>query len=364
MNHPASGRQTAKETSANKNDHSQKGRNKLNTEIRKRLAEWKQIKSCKPTPINPTQTSGKFAERWLQNHIECHPAFKKAIFFPNRRLYSQTIGHCREIDLIICSRETITLLEIKNWSGYLEESNAGWLQTKRNQDRIQHRSVIVSNSEKLRAAIDYLASKGFKKKQTFFDQHFQTKIIFTNKNLSLSEHIQKHPEIITRNNLDDYLFNYHSMKSHKGTLKRLTNALLMMLPLPKSPNKFQQKINRKDFSIITKLFASAKSWDVLTLDNGETIDGDLIEIQLETKILTKKTSSLSANGKPIRIKWCKPNFFGFIKALTGIGNLSAILINRERHEIHPGNRIIFHQAGQPKPTAVDALHVRELLLSE
>ena len=96
--------------------------------IKKRLTEWKAIQRVQRHVEDGAITGGDAGEQEFLDLLRSHRRARHVNFYTERRLPSRKQNRKREIDLIICTPSKIHLLEIKNWSGFVQESENSWRQ--------------------------------------------------------------------------------------------------------------------------------------------------------------------------------------------------------------------------------------------
>ena len=157
----------------------------------------------------PPRTSGRYGragrELLLRRLVGSSSRFKDAHLLPGRRIPSKRQGRRREIDLIVCTPQTIQLIEVKNWSGRLTVRDGAWRQTRRAGDVVDHGDLLRENRLKRDAVVEYLHDRGLVLDEAFVRRHIVPIVIFTNPNLELDPEVEARPDVISRRELDGYV---------------------------------------------------------------------------------------------------------------------------------------------------------------
>ena len=114
----------------------------------------------------------------------------------------------------------IHLLEIKNWSGFVQESENSWRQ-RRNGDFVDHRNPVSENSRKISAFVEYLSDSGTELTKEFVDSRIRAQIILFNERLHVSPEISKNPDVIQQKELDQFLDETCRVSALQSNTRRL-----------------------------------------------------------------------------------------------------------------------------------------------
>ena len=171
-----------------------------------RFNERNQLNYTQKKIEDPEILAGRMAEKFLADLVDSNLRYKGANCFLNKRVPSREDGRRYEVDLMVLTKKQLNIIEVKNWSGHLFISDGKWKQQKRNGYVIEHTNVLKYFVKKKSVIVKYLKEKGIDLPPDFISH----KVILINNNLAVSRDIQKNPDVITRDGLNDFL------RSRKG----------------------------------------------------------------------------------------------------------------------------------------------------
>lgn len=321
-----------------------------------RLKQWYQLSLVQPEHEDASIEAGRQAELSLRQLLDSHFAYQNAHSFLGKRVPGREGGGRREIDLIIVTLKQLHILEVKNWSGELEDHGQTWVQIKRNADRVEVPNLVSHNSEKKDLVQAYLKKHAIEVPSRFVSQ----KVILMNSHLKVADTIAQLPEVITPLKLEQFL---QSQSAPKWAEKMLCSIMEYCLSAEKANQTLESLcdcLTKDKFQQLVQHINELHTWDRLLLYGTKSVTGDLLKIQ--TQNLTLDRSKLTA---PLLIStgWTRGKKAGFVKALLGIGNLG--LLNIPGYAAMPlrlEDQLKFHEAGKPEPSYIPLSKVNTIIL--
>jgi len=125
---------------------------------RDRLHVWREIsKVAREAELDEIQ-AGRDAEKSLKTLFDKKFIFSKFAIFSGKRVpYFEGKTRKRyETDLILLSHKQLSVIEVKNWSGELNDLGNTWKQTRRSGQTLYHENFKKKNADKLDKVIAYL----------------------------------------------------------------------------------------------------------------------------------------------------------------------------------------------------------------
>ena len=327
--------------------------------IKKRLTEWKAIQRVQRHVEDGAITGGDAGEQEFLDLLRSHSRAKHVKFYTERRLPSRKQNRKREIDLIICTPSEIHLLEIKNWSGFVQESENSWRQKKRNGDFVDHRNPVSENSRKISAFVEYLSDSGTELSEGFVDSRIRAQIILFNERLNVSPEISKNPDVIQRKELDQFLDETCRVSALQSNTRRLIDKCFNEQLSDRIQKILFGGMPRSTYRKVCHAISQANTWDRLALYGCKTLKGDLLRLHVNQKFFTRKQLS---DGTTIEVNWKRHRFWGGLLSLTGLGALGKMKIQKESMHLSTNDKVDFHVVGEPKPrtimlSEIDSIHI-------
>ncbi|MEO6812162.1 MAG: nuclease-related domain-containing protein, partial [Isosphaeraceae bacterium] len=294
--------------------------------IAQRIRQWSEVQKVQPNDELADVIGGRDGELLLKELIGSSNGLKHARLLAGRRIPSNRQGRRREIDLIACTPTLIQLIEVKNWSGRLVIQNNAWRQVRRNGEVVDHGDLIGENLLKRDAVIEYLADHGLNLDDKTIQDQIVPKVIFTNPGLELSPEVEARPDVITRRELVDYL----KQPSQPSLARRLIAFCLGQGAGATNRRVNPGRIPAAQYHQIVALLSETETWDELHLHGTRILHGDLIGLRIGPRTYRKSELKPIVSRRPIRLRWTRGRFWGFLKAVTGLGSLGTIDLGKNR----------------------------------
>ena len=312
-----------------------------------------------PTVEDPGVVAGRQAEMVLKQMVGTHLSHRGASLWGGRRVPRRRDGGSREIDLIVCSRKMIHLIEVKNWSGELIDKGNVWKQVRRSGETKKHANLIEDNLEKRFHFVQYLRDNGISIDADFLRRHICQKVIFMNPRLRLPHSISNHPDVITCNSLPSYL----NQQSPRRSAERILCSVIDLCLRSEASEIVQERLygsmSARRFKAIESAISRLRTWDQLRLFGTKVLIGDLVKLTIGSSVFVR--DSVKANG-PLKLKWTRGTIAGLLKAITGLGQLGKASLGRIRLPLSPDDTVKFHIVGRKSPTVCKLIDVDNIIL--
>ncbi len=312
-----------------------------------RLRQWSEIQKVRPADEPPDVAGGRDGELLLRELVGSSFRSRDAHLFAGRRIPSKRQGRRREIDLIICTPQMIHLIEVKNWSGQLTVKDNVWRQARRGGEVVDHGDLIRENLLKRDAVVEYLHDRGLDLDEHFVRDHIDPKVIFTNPNLELDQEVEARTDVISRRELDGYL----RRQKQKGLAERMFSSLIEFCldsesKLGKALSQGHHgRIPSGQYEKIVACLSETETWDQLHFYGTQVVTGDVVGLRIGPKTYRKPELVEMSSQLPIRFPWTRGRFWGFLKAVTGLGSLGSVYIGKSRFKVSTADTVMFHAVG-------------------
>ena len=329
-----------------------------------RLRQWYEIQMVRPIAESPDITGGRDGELALKQLVGSSFQYKDANVFAGRRIPSKRQGRRREIDLIVCTREMIHLIEVKNWSGRLDIRDGAWRQTRRSGDVVNHGNLLETNLIKRNAVVEYLADRGIRLDPSVVRDRIVPEIIFMNPRLELDPSVEALPEVFSRREIDRHL----ERQSRKGRPQAIVSSIIACCigrqsnPAYGSSSAPATMIPAGQYKEIVACLAETKTWDQLVVYGTQVVAGDVIRLKIGPKTYAKSELASVTGGQPIRLRWTRGWLLGLAKVVTGWGQLGSISLGHNWAPISPADTVIFHAVGEEEPSSRRMVELDRILL--
>ncbi|PTW99456.1 nuclease-related domain-containing protein [Pararhodobacter aggregans] len=321
-----------------------------------RLEIWRDIVSAKREPELDEVTAGRDAEKALRSLVTDHLSWKAASIFHSKRVPRDTRAQSRgryEIDLVVISPNQISAIEIKNWSGRLRIDGDRWVQERRNGGEIAHENPLSKNKEKLDCLCAVLESRNIRVPPARV-----CRVIFWNKNITVPIEVAKRDEIVMHHELDRFL----TTQKATGFAERfLISVLELCLDQEASmiaTDGFFKAIPSRDYSAAVETITSLETFDKIELLGGRVISGDLLEIRVGQDRLPLKTMP---SGSEVKVVCNRSKVILFLLAILGSAPMISLSHPFSTISISPRDKVLFHQAGEPKPEEIEFGRISRLV---
>ena len=168
----------------------------------------------------------------------------------------------------------IYIIECKNWSGKLIKRNDKWVQLKRYGEEKEHNDVLKHNIMKKNVVLSALRNIGI----SILDTDCVQKVIFMNSGLKIDNaEIYNHPDIITREKLDEYLNNQKSqLDSHQRFFDSVISLILDNESSAKVIDGLFSRLGGKDHKKVVSFVNELPTWDTIKLYGTKILSGDIV----------------------------------------------------------------------------------------
>ncbi len=313
-----------------------------------RLEIWRQIVSATREPELEEVAAGRDAEQALRSMVTDHLSWKTASIFHSKRVPRDTRlpGSGRyEIDLIVVSPKQISAIEIKNWSGRLRIDGERWIQERRNGAEISHENPLSKNKEKLDCLCALLEARNIRVPSARI-----CRVIFWNKNLNVPLEVAKRDEIVMNHELEKFLGNQKATGFAERFLISVLELCLDQEASMIAADGFFQAVPSRDYASAVQAITSLETFDKIELLGGRVIAGDLLERRVGQD--RHKLKSVPS-GSEVNVFCTRNKVVLFFSALLGSSPLISLSQPFSTFPITPSDRVLFHQAGEPKPEEIE-----------
>jgi len=107
---------------------------------------------------------------------------------------------------------------------------------------------------------------------------------------------------------------------------------------------------RQQFKTLDKILNALPTWDKVHLVGSKVLHGDVIEFWNGGRKFPK---AVLKNQRTIQFHWSRSALKTGFKFMVG-SNLGFLKLHRQRIDLSPNDTLLFHEAGQPKPSRVPA----------
>ena len=314
----------------------------------KRLETWREIVSARRELELKEVAAGRDAEQALRSMVTNHLTWKTASIFHSKRVPRniQSRGKGRyEIDLIVISPKQISAIEIKNWSGRLRIDGERWVQERRNGNEISHENPLAKNKDKLDCLCSLLESRNIRVPNARV-----CRVIFWNKNLSVPLEVAKRDEIVMNHELERFLGNQKATGFAERFLISVLELCLDQEASMIAADGFFKAVPSRDYSSAVQAITSLETFDKIELLGGRVLSGDLLELRFGQ--YQRQLKSISS-GSDIKVLCTRNKVVLFFSALIGSSPLISLSQPFSTIPISPSDKILFHQAGEPKPEEIE-----------
>lgn len=324
-------------------DKNQKG-------IQGRIKNWVSVRSARPVPEDEAVLAGEEGERRIIAVLENSNDLKDSFIFAGRRV-PKTKDHPlipsnrSEIDIILLSRKSVHVIEVKNWSGIIKpgETEGMWRREKRNGEVANVQNPVLVNKAKALSLFNYLKSKNVPVQQEWITDH----LFLVNKNADVNFNIAHLPEVVTASGISSF--------TQVAGIKALDRIIIWMLRIildRESSDLVTQGLTgampENVFMTVKAELQNIHTWDRLEFYGGAVKTGDIIEVRAHGQ---KLTADDLQPGEYIHLKWERNRLLSLLYSLFGkeIGN---ILTANKKIPADTTGHVQFHFAGQPKPSVI------------
>ncbi len=314
------------------------------TTVLDRLRMWRDLTRADWTPEEPDIEAGREAEEFLRTLVETNLKHKGAYCFLGKRVPSLRHRRRFEIDLVVLTKKHLHFIEVKNWSGELEEVGESWVQTKRSGEQIEHPNLARYNSEKRDVVVEYLQSKGVKLDATYFAQ----KVIFMNSRLRIGSSIALRPEIVTPDRLEEYLATQRGASRAERFVHSVVEICLDSEKSSVILDGLFHAMSGGCFAAARDALSGLETWDKVVLHGGRVLSGDALKLYGGSGTLDLKALP---SGSSCPVKWNRARIPGLIQSFFLSYPLGTMrLPDNRRVAVRPSDVIKFHAAGDERPS--------------
>lgn len=325
-------------------------------DLKGRIRHWLTLIKTKPVQEDAVKKAGEEGERKVLALMDGHRGLKDAHLYAGRRV-PKTKEHPlipsrrSEIDLIILTPKMVHVIEVKNWSGEIWQSDEvadQWIRRRRNREPETIRNVADVNRAKAWSLCNYLESRGI----TVGADHIRSHVFFTNPNLKMDLAIAEMSDVVTVQHISGFLSGLGT-----NTLDRIILRMAKLVLDKESADLVQQGlVGAMPQSIYDRMLQELDqlhTWDRLYLHGGAIGTGDLLWVKSHGHAL--KSDDLQP-GEQIRIQWLRGRILSLLKVVIG-KHLGHIITAKQKVAVDMDGQVFFHFAGQPEPVIVPVTSV-------
>jgi hypothetical protein len=315
-----------------------------------RLQTWAAARRERPVTEDPAVQFGRDAELSLHELVATHFNDKGAHLFAGRRVPCPRRRLRREIDLIVLTPRLISLIEVKNWSGELYDRGAAWVQVRRGGDELRHANLIDDNIEKRDAFLDYLRQHGLARERDFAARFVVQKVVFMNANLTVSQSIRAHPDVITRDRLTTFL----NRQPSAGIARRVFSSVIELCMGAETARGLTGSMGSEVFAALVKCVSEIPTWDRLRLLGGKVLTGDMYELRIGGKRLNRDDVGKRCS---VPVSWSRGGW-GLVKAVMGVSAIGAARLPAGGQvPLTACDELTFHAVGDAAPATIPLTRV-------
>lgn len=276
----------------------------------------------------------------------------------NIRVPDPASRHRREIDFVITTPDRGIVVELKNWTGDVLLSDGGHVIQRRRygKEPIDHGPLFEDLRERVETLRLHHASFG--REGVIIDAF----VVFYDErgNLKLDESVASRPDVVTYEKL---LKAVPSQAAESSLLKRVLLGLMVIFGFGSAECGATQTKPSKAIASFRETLADLGSWDVLALNGGRVVFGDILpETGGSLPVLKsdlfdrRKTVAIlfEVDRSRMLALFREPDDFAVAKAQGADGSVT-------NWQIKTNTEIFVHPAGQAEP---EAFEVRNLLRIE
>lgn len=214
-----------------------------------------------------------------------------------RRVYIESDGRCREIDVIIVS-EVVLVVEVKHWTGDVWMSGGIFYQRPpvRNATSITHPDALEEVMHKANGLQRYLQRQhGIE----LPDAAVRPVLVFTNRNVRLD------PAMLQRH--DGIIMTLETFKSKVlQPRSRVWDSVQYWVPVLSG---WSGSLSTTVQSKINEALAKTRTWDTVTLHNGQLFTGDIHRVSLSEGTVFR--DDIAA----FRVTWTSQTALGWVATM-------------------------------------------------
>jgi hypothetical protein len=324
--------------------------------IRSRISHWLTLIKTMPIHEDAIKKAGEEGERKVLALMDGHRGLNDAHLYAGRRV-PKTKDHPlipsrrSEIDLVVLTPKAVHVIEVKNWSGEIWQSDENpdqWIRRRRNRDPETIRNVADVNRAKAWSLCNYLESRGV----AVGADHIRSHVFFTNPNLKMDLDIAEMSDVVTVQHISGFLSGLGT-----NTLDRIILRMAKLVLDKESADMVHQGLaGAMPQSIYDRMLQELDqlhTWDRLYLHGGAIETGDLVWVKSHGLVL--KSDELQP-GEQIRIQWQRGRILSLVRAIMG-DHLGHIITANQKVAADMQGQVFFHFAGQPEPVIVPVTSV-------
>lgn len=311
-----------------------------------RLNVWREISKVAPEAELDEIQAGRDAEKSLKTLFDKKFIFSKFAIFSGKRVpYFEGKTRKRyETDLILLSHKQLSVIEVKNWSGELNDLGNTWKQTRRSGQTLYHENFKKKNADKLDKVIAYL-----EKQNCRIPNIKLSKIVFFNPRLKVDKNISTDANIITFNKLEKFI----SQQKSSNVAERLIQSVLEFCIDQENSGIISDglfnAISNEDFQRCVDNISDLRNFDLIELHGGRMIAGDAYSLKIKDQ---KTDISNLESGKKIEVICMRNKLISLAVAMLGKGDQIRLGAPYENWKVAPSDGVIFHEAGETKAKLV------------
>lgn len=255
------------------------------------------------------EVAGAAAEEAIKQQLKKSARSGTRIFQGKRVPRSNGQGRY-EIDLILVTSRYLYILEVKNFSGSLQDHGTEWIQTKRNGATVSHQNIVEHNQNKLEALKSHLSSSDI----DIPDGYIQQRVLFYN-NLKLAQSIEQDPRVVTHQQIQSFLPKRSILK---GMEDKFFAALITFLVDEERrqdarSSLLNHKLAKSAVKSINQAVGELRTWDCVGLYGGRVLTGDAKQLFVDNDNHSLRNTP---THEGFSTQWTRSRLLGFCKALS------------------------------------------------
>ena len=315
----------------------------------RRLREWQHLRATPAYPELDHVRAGSNSERSLHHLLAFHESTRQGDIYRGKRV-PRDAGDARagryEIDLVLITPRQIRAIEVKGWSGSLTLQGKDWVQTRRGAGGvINHGDVLSRQSHKLEALRRHLGLHGI----DVDGRRLQSAVVLENNHLNVDPAVRELPNVM----VPDQLMACHDEWGNPSNLQFVAARIIEFFA---TRDEARVLVDGSLDMMTPGMFKAAKAtiealrtWDKVTLHGGRQLGGDLLWLQLGSQRLRPvgwpRDFEIAMNWKRHRLKSLLAYVLRQPLGRAGRGPIAG-------RALSPHDHLLFHEAGQRKPSVI------------
>lgn len=337
------------------------------------LEQWRKLCKVRPAKIDKNYQDERDTLQKLAAKIEANLKKDKVVLFWDRWVQIAPEQPNYDYTLLVVTPKKITILELRNWSGYLSYENKKYSYDKDRfvfDDRIDFsknlkwRWLMNNGNERIIDNYTDVLKTKVKNLEVFLEQNgisvpkgfIEAKFLLSNDSLNIERELLMDKMIIVHDKIDDFVEKLRGMPKKERFWQGVGETLTRKEKNSVISDGFYNAIPSKDFKALIKLIRPLRTWDKIGLHGGKIIRGKLDKIELDADFDIDLTQL--KRGKRLNVRWNRNKLSGFFIAAIMRFSLGSIRYNNNVYKLNPlTDKVIFYQVGNKKPQTI---HLTEI----